>query len=384
MEALRIPVPIELKGDNDDGNEVDVVSKALDELKGSFDERFAEIEKKSFGRLDKIEARLNRPGTVAANDDKPASEIERKSFDTFLRRGVERMGADEVKTLTVANDASAGYLAPEAFGNEIIKKLVEFSPIRQYARVVSVSAPEIKYPRRLTTTAATWTGETAVRTPSEPSYEQISITPYELATYVPVSQALLEDNAYNLEGELSSDLAEAFGKSEGVAFVNGTGTAQPKGIMKAAGIAEVKTGVAGAFPATSPADVLIGMYHALPTSYAQRGVWLMNRNTIATMRKWKNSVGDYLIVDPLSDGMPITLLGRPIVEAIDMDDIAAIAYPILFGDMQGYRIVDRVSLNMLRDPYSQATTGQVLIHARKRVGADVTNPDRFVKLKVAA
>jgi len=34
-------------------------------------------------------------------------------------------------------------------------------------------------------------------------------------------------------------------------------------------------------------------------------------------------------------------------------------------------------------PYTLATKGQVRFHARKRVGADVTHPDRFVKLKVS-
>ena len=90
---------------------------------------------------------------------------------------------------------------------------------------------------------------------SQPAYEQVEVAPFELATFVPVSVQLLEDNAYDLESELASDLAESFGVAEGVAFVNGTGSGQPKGLMAATGIAEVKTGNASAFPATNPADV---------------------------------------------------------------------------------------------------------------------------------
>ena len=54
------------------------------------------------------------------------------------------------------------------------------------------------------------------------------------------------------------------------------------------------------------------------------------------------------------------------------------------ADARGHRIVDRVGISILRDPYTLATKGQVRFHARKRVGADVTHPDRFVKLKVSA
>ncbi len=332
-----------------------------------------------------IKAKLNRP--AAANNNHAAADndnSERKAFVSYLRRGVERIAPEEVKALTVSTDANGGFLAPEEFGSELIKLLNEYSPVRSYARVVSISAPEIKYPRRVTGTAATWVGETDDRTESGMTFEQVTLTPFELATFTDVSNQLLEDNAYGLEGELLADYAESFGKTEGLAFVKGTGTGQPKGIMTASGIKEVKTGVADAFPAANPADVLIGMYHGIATTHANSGVWLMNRQTLGTIRQWKDGNGRYLVLDPITAGGASTLLGRPIVEMPDMDDIGAGKFPILFGDLSGYRIIDRVGLSTLRDPYTLAGKGQVRFHARKRVGADVTHPDRFIKLKVAA
>lgn len=334
-------------------------------------------------RLDKVEAKANRP-LVAANDNADGPTEAQKAFGNFLRYGVNRMPADETKALTVSSVANGGYLAPDEVGNELIKLLVEYSPIRAYANVVSIAGANVTFPRRLTSTAATWVAEIDARTASAPTFEQITLTPHELATYTDISVQLLEDNAYNLEGELLADYAEQFGKAEGAAFVNGNGTGKPKGLLAATGITEVKTGVAADFPSTSPADVLIGMYHKLPTTHAQRGAWLLNRNTLATIRKWKNSAGDYLVLDPITAGGASTLLGRPIVEVLDMDDIGAGKFPILFGDLAGYRIVDRVAFSTLRDDYTQAGVGQVRFHARKRVGGDVTHPDRFVKLKVAA
>lgn len=304
----------------------------------------------------------------------------------MLRKGEARIEPEERKALTVANSATAGYLAPEAFGNELIKLLKEFNPIRQYARVVTIGAPEIKYPRRVGSPTAYWVGENDNRTSSQPSYEQLGIKPHELATFTDVSNQLLEDNAYDLEGELRQEFAEAFATAEAAGYLLGTGDNdnQPTGLMVNADIAEMKTGNASAFPASNPADVLISLYHKLPTTHAQRGVWMMNRNTLATIRKWKDSDGRYLVIDPITAGMPITMLGRPIVECLDMDDIGADAYPIVFGDLQGYRIIDRIQLEILRDPFSRATNGETRFHARRRTGGDVTHPDRFIKLKVAA
>ena len=383
-KAFANAANIELK-EADDAPDADangIVTKALGDLSKTVEDRITALEKKSADRLDKVEAKLNRPAIVT--ETKADDAIERKAFDAFLRVGDARMGAEEIKALVVANDSQGGFLAPEATGNELLKKLVEYSPIRSYARVITIGAESIKYPRKTSSTSAFWVDEIEDRTASQPAFEQITIKPFELATFTDISTQLLEDNAFNLEGELIADFAENFGKTEGVAFVNGTGVGQPKGLLKAAGIAEIKTGVAAGFPAVNPADVLISMYHALPTVHAQRAAWLMNRTTMGEIRKWKDGNGRYLVIDPISEGAPATLLGRPIVEAVDMDDIVAGKNPIVFGDLQGYRIVDRIGFATMRDPYTLATKGQVRIHARKRVGADVTHPDRFLKLKIAA
>lgn len=384
-EVKSNPQPPNLETPNMENEEIETEEKAVTPANDT--PQVPQTDTKAFNeikaRLDRMEAKANRPQGVHIIT---AAETERKAFDSYLRRGAERISPDEIKALTVSNDANGGYLAPEETGKELIKLLNEYSPIRKYAKVVNISAESITYPRRLTGTAATWVTETGNRTASGMTFEQVKMTPHELATFTDISNQLLEDNAYGLEGELLSDFAESFSKTEGLAFVKGTGDAnnQPTGIMTSADIAEIKTGVAANFPASNPADVIIAMYHKIATTYAQSGVWMMNRNTLSVMRQWKDGNGRYLVLDPISQGAPSTLLGRPVVEMPDMDDIGAGLFPILFGDMSGYRIVDRIGLNTLRDPYSLAANGQVRFHARKRVGADLTHPDRFIKLKVAA
>lgn len=385
-------VALETKAEGDAPDTTDVgavVAAALEGIRVDVAARIAALETKAADttaaatRLDRIEQRLSRPAVVTTPAEAPGA-VERKAFTNYLRHGVERMQPDEVKTLTVAVNTAGGFLAPPEISSELLKRTIEYSPIRQYARVITMSAPELRIPRRVNSVGATWVGEIEPRTGSQPSFEQIALTPFELATYVDVSTALLEDNAYDLENELNIEFAEQFGKAEGAAFVNGTGAGQPKGLFTAAGIAEVKTGVAANFPTTNPADVLISMFHGLPTVHAQNGQWLMNRKTLAAIRTWKDASGRYLVIDPISDSAATTLLGRPIVEAVDAPDIGANTTPIMFGDLQGYRIADRIGLQTLRDPFTLAAVGQVRIHARKRVAADVTNPDRLLKLRVAA
>lgn len=340
------------------------------------------FEAKSFNvlrdRLDKIEAKSNRPAGLAepTNDN-----LETKAFSTFLRHGLQVLG-EERKSLTLAGEAA---LAPPEFGSELLKNIVLYSPLRAYAKTVTITSNEILYPRRTGITNASWVGETETRTSSDMAFDQVTLVANELATFCDVSNQLLEDNAYNLEGELIANFAEDFGKREGAAFISGDGVKKPYGVLSATGTAVLHTGDANGFPtATNPADVLIALYHAVPQVVASKGIWLMNRQTLQTIRTFKSSMGEYYVLPALKDAAPDTLFGRPIVEMPDMPSIAAGATPIVFMDPSAYRIVDRVNINVKRDDFTQADSGLVRFRSRKRVGGAVTNPDRIVRLVCAA
>jgi HK97 family phage major capsid protein len=109
----------------------------------------------------------------------------------------------------------------------------------------------------------------------------------------------------------------------------------------------------------------------------------MNGTTLATLRKLKDGQGNYLWQPSYQAGQPETILGRPVVEMVDMPDIASDAYPIIFGDFSAYRIVDRLEMSILTNPYLLATTGMTRIHATRRVGGGVLQAARFRKLKMA-
>ena len=68
-----------------------------------------------------------------------------------------------------------------------------------------------------------------------------------------------------------------------------------------------------------------------------------------------------------------------------MANIAQNAFPVAFGDFRkAYTIVDRISLSILRDPYTQASTGSIRYIARKRVGGQVVLAEAIRKLKISA
>jgi HK97 family phage major capsid protein len=373
---------IEFKGEEDDP--AGIVTKALDDFQKTVDGRLKEIEQKAdtsalVARLDKLEAKANRPG--ADEKDKVDASEERKAFGTYLRLG-NQTPVEEIKTLTVSSDPQAGYLAPPEMSTEFVRDLVEFSPIRSVASVRTTAASSVKYPRRTSITNAQWEDELEESEESNVTFGMIEVPVSKITTYVDISNELLADSGGAAEAEVRLALAEDFGKKEATAYVNGTGDKQPEGIMTNAEILYTVNGHA----TNLSTDKLIELLYALPAAYrnAAGARWAMNGNTLAAVRKLKNgTTGEYIWQPALVAGQPETLLGKPVLEMVDLPDIGDGNFPIIFGDFSAYRIVDRLALSILSDPYTQARKGVTRIHATRRTGGRVLQAARFRKLKTA-
>jgi len=333
-------------------------------------------------RLDKIEAKANRPGGDEKTKDERA-ELETKAFAAYLRFG-NNAPADELKTLVVSSDPQGGYLAPTEMSKEMIRDITQYSPIRGLASVRSTSSPAVSYPKRTGITNGKWKGEAQAQEGSEPAFGQVEIPVREVNTYVDISNQLLQDSAGQAEAEVRLALAEDFGQKEGAAFVKGAGVLDPEGILTAAGVGYTFTGNASTL-GSSPADKLIDLFYSLKAAYRNRGTWLMNGTTLAAIRKLKDSTTNIYLWQPsLAAGSPETILGRPVIEDPEMPDVGAGNEPIVFGDIAtAYRIVDRIGLSVLVNPYLLATNGITRIHATRRVGGRVVQPAAIKKLRIA-
>lgn len=325
-------------------------------------------------RLDQIEAKLNRP-QIGETDKEPTEE--RKAFGTYLRLGNQISEADR-KALNVSTDPQGGYLVPPELSSEIIRDLIEFSPVRSVASVRGISVPNVIYPTRGDITNAVWHGEMATRTESTITFGQKEMTTKELSTFVEISNVLMQD-APAAETEVRQALADDFGKKEATAFVWGDGVLQPEGFMVNPDIPYYANGHA---TVVQP-DALVKLMYSLPAAYRNKGVWALNGTTLGVLRTMKDGQGNYLWQPSYQVGQPETILGRPVLELVDMPNVAADAFPILYGDFEAYRILDRLSMSTLVDPYTRATNGITRIHATRRVGGGVLQAARFKKLKMA-
>ena len=96
------------------------------------------------------------------------------------------------------------------------------------------------------------------------------------------------------------------------------------------------------------------------------------RSVITKIRKFKGTDGTYLWQPSFVAGTPETLLGHPVTRAEDMPALGNGSKSLAFGDFeQGYQIVDRQMVRVLRDPFTSKP--YVKFCTTKRVGGGVVN-----------
>ena len=344
--------------------------------------------------VDEVKARLDRVSRAASRPalDGLRRDTEVKGFvDLYLRQG----RAAEVKSLTAASNADGGYAVPREIDAMIASALKEISPIRALAQVVQTGSAGYRKLVSTGGTASGWVSEAAARTETDtPQFAEVAPPTGELYANPAASQTMLDDAAFDLEGWLASEIAMEFARAEGAAFINGIGTNRPKGFLAAPTSAlgdaarafgtlqYVASGDAATLGDTIEL-VLIDLVHALQAGHRQGASWVMNAVTLAELRKLKTSDGAFLWQPGLVEGQPDRLLGYPVVEAADMPDIAADAFPIAFGNFRaGYLIAERNATAILRDPF----TNKPFVHfyATKRIGGQVLDSDAIKLLKVSA
>lgn len=395
-------------------NAISDLGHTFNEFKKVNDERLEQIEKGESSaaneeKLSRIEAKMdsyeemNQKLTIAeanANDIKeqvskietmvtrPNSGFESKqvdeylnAFDVYCRKGLEGLDPVEKKALTVSNDSTGGYLAPPEYVRELLKTITEISPIRSIARVRSTGARSIQVPKRDGQFSAQWVSESGTRSETTGWTVGLEEIPaHEMYALVDISEQDLEDTVFDLEAEMQSEFAEQFAKAEGTAFVSGNSVGKPHGFMDHSGVSSINSGDADQVTA----DGLISLVHNVKSDYSRNGTFVFNRTTLAAIRKLKDTAGQYVFQAGMSlqGGVTNTVLGMPYVEATDMPSEGANTYPVAYGDFRrAYMIVDRVNLAVLRDPFTQATTGNVRYIARKRVGGQIVQAEAITKLK---
>lgn len=408
---------------NPDTNHAQEVKDAFNELQEAVEQKNDEIDRlsntvesteerlqKAQDRLDELETKANRRDlsdtAVGEGGEITERSDERKAFNAWLNG--QSVGPEEYKShlypgksrdtkdLSIGSGAGnqSDALAPVDFVEEIIKDVVDISPLRQAARTLQTERKQVEIPKLQGRPSAGFVSEGGNRANDTSADfgadndDMLVIDTHEFFVEIPITRQMIEDAVFDVEAEVRDFVATEMDRLQGNKFLQGSGTKEPQGMItdpdfNTTSTADTSTDGVGAISA----DELRTLPLRLKQQYRDNGSWGVTREALRHARTLTDDGGDYLLEPSLDGGTPSTIDGYPYVEMQDLVPSANAGQgdvPFVFGDYErAYYVVDRLQMEVIRDPYTAKSSGKIEYHFRGRVGGDLALAEAVRGLEIA-
>ncbi len=299
---------------------------------------------------------------------------------------IRRQAAGPVNYRTLVTTGTASSIVPTDFYDQLIAHLIEVSGVMQCGPTVlnTGGGETLQVPKTTAHSTAASAAQAGLIPSADPTFSMQPLSAYKYGILLQVARELIDDTAVDLLGYLAMQAGRALGNAFGTDLVNGTGTAQPSGIVTTAttGVTGATTGVSGA---PSYANLVDLEYSVIaPYRQSRSCYWLAADKTIGGFRKITDTTGRPIWEPSAVLGSPDLLLGKPLVADPFMPAQAVSAKCIAFGDFSQYfvRLVGGVRFERSDD----FAFGTDLVTFRAILRGDGTLVDRTgaIKLYVGA
>jgi len=242
-------------------NIVGKLNSAIEAFKAEIDKRFDERDTTLCGKLENqiTEAQTelkkeieDRQRTYSLPGSEPVGDPEKDfSFCRAARAIVQKdwtlaprereVFQSMAKATGTDVDSQAGYLVPVQQITDVIELLrADVVAFQLGAQMLDgLSGSPVFIPRQTGTTTGYWIGENPSSniTTSDPTVEQVSMTPHTLASLVVVSNLFMELSQPAAESFIRGDIAQQFARTLDSGILLGTGASgQPLGIVNQSGV----------------------------------------------------------------------------------------------------------------------------------------------------
>lgn len=292
------------------------------------------------------------------------------AFLKYLRKGDEGVISKLAKNGVQLNDA--GFAVANSMESLIQREVARISVLRSLASVTQISSDSLDLAIEEAGAGASW-GEATQHSTVLKKY----IKAYDVIAQPKATPKLLEDGEIDVESYVGKKIAESFARVEDESFILGDGISKPIGMLtlqngtSANEIEHVESALTF--------EGIMDLQASLDSVYANDVSYLMNKNTESEIRFLKDTNGNYIWRPAEKQGEHSTILGVPVCVTNYMPH-GSNAKSIIFGNFkQGYHVIERVGVNILRDPFTEKPF--VKFYTLRRVGGDVVDGRALKVLK---
>ena len=343
-----------------------------EEEQAKFDELVQRAEgiEKTIASLDKSMG-MEKGGKSASDDEKENRAMEERDALLAFLKGEERAAS----SLDVANN---GAVIPKTIEDKIIEKVKELSPIYSMATVYDVGG-DLVFPvyDESSDTGAALVEDMTELTESAGKFTSIKLENYIVGALKLISKSLVNRSDFDLVGFVTKKVAENIAAFLENALLNGAAS-------KYEGVFATTNLVTAASATAITADELIDVQMTVPQMLQKNACWIMNKATFKTLRKLKDSDGNYLLNKDLTGGFGWALLGKPVYISENAPAIAAGKTAVVYGDMSGLyvKFAKDMEIQVLREKY--ATKYAIGVVGYVEFDAKIVEPQKLAGLKMKA
>ena len=292
---------------------------------------------------------------VDANDKKEEEEEmkeqearalqEEKAFEKYIRGILTEERADV--NLTKGDN---GAVIPTTIAKKIIKKVYDISPILEKSTKYSIKGKlEIPYYSENSNAKVNMAYATEFTSLESNigTFTNIELTGFLAGALAKISKSLINNSDFNIVNEVINIMSEAIALFVENELIHGTDN-------KILGLRGVKLTVETASANVITADDIIKLKRKVKQRFQKNAIWIMSPETLTAIALLKDENGRYLLQDDITNDFGYTLLGKPVYESDNMDEIAEGNTVIYYGDLSGLatKFVEELEMEVLREKYA--------------------------------
>jgi len=305
---------------------------------------------------------------------------ESRAFENWLRHGLTEENRQylmpETRELVESDATAGGVLVPDQNSDSIVELVVETEPVYAKATKYTVSGNSLTLPVQDSDASPAYVGEGSAGSESSPGFSEKIVHLHAIKFYTQISDELLEDSAFDVEGFVTRRAAIKVAELAGQDFINGTGDGQPEGIVTNSDI-NVLTGHDAANDNLDWEDFPQALLN-LKSPYRPNANFLLS--SVSLYHVLIQDAGSTPMFDLMVNQGPF--FNRILTSDSVDDDGSNGNKPLICGDIaRGYTIIEKANrFKVFRDPYSNA--GYLTLRFVWRVGGLVTDPNAFQIVQV--
>lgn len=324
---------------------------------------------------------------IGLGSDERRNDLKGRLLAVHPTRRGDIMAAEQRAALSAQIGTSGAYLAaPASLASSFELNLLAFGGVRQVSEEKTTQSGEDYVWPTVDDTGnqGEQLGENAsVGTGVNPSFGRKVWHAYKFSSKpVLVPSEHLEDDQYNLAGDIGGMLGIRLGRITATKAATGSGSGTFEGIVTGAAL-----GVTAASATSFTADKIIDLIHSIDPAYrSMPGVgFLMHDAIIQYIRKLKDGEGRFIWQPGLDTGNPDKILGYKVNICQEMDSTVATTKKVmLFGELSKYKIrrVREMRLYRLEERYRDLDQDGFIAFIREdgKLLQAGTNPVKYLQM----